>query len=745
MKVIKKILLLIFLLLLAAVIFTLGYYFAVTKDVYLIPEKLLFTEETITLYDKQNQPVRGISNAFFKQTTSVSDIPQHTVRAFIDTEDKRFYQHRGYDIKRIAKATVNNVKSRSLKEGASTISQQLIKNTHLTQEKTFKRKMQEWKLTRALEKRYSKNEILERYLNTIYFGHGRFGITAASEFYFNKSPSELSIDESAVLAGLVKSPNRYSPFHYPENCVKRKNTVLALMQKNGSITQAQQIDAAHQPLPLQSEKRTDGGYANFVFDELSTLAEEYSFTIGGKIEIYTYLDPLTQKILEESLGDYAQSDKAAFILDEKTHGFKACVSTVGNVKRLPGSLIKPLLVYAPALEENLLSPATPILDVKVNYGGYSPENYDGKYHGYVSARECVEKSLNIPAVKTLECLTVEKGAAYLEKLGLSVLEEDKSLALALGGMKNGFPLKDIVTAYSSFPNGGKTSVCGFISAVKVNGTTVYDKPTKTTQVFSEETACLMTDILKGTAKSGTAKKLRALPFEIAAKTGTVGSKSGNTDAYALSYTTNDCIAVWLGNANNAAVNCTGGGEPCNLLYRINEQIYKRYQSENIQIENFRKSAGVRRVDLDKTAYENTHTLVLADELSPENYRFPELFKESAIPTIKSTAFSKPTIVIPMLTLRENQVIITFDERSPDYYDYKIIRDDGSAEVEIYEGELPPSFTDRNLEKNKSYRYTVIPIYKNIEGIPVVLPTVTTKEGNLRLDDCKILSKEWWEY
>ncbi len=746
MKIIRKLFLFILLLLLGAALFIFGYYVAVTKGVKLVPEKLVLNEQTITFYDGNEEIVRNASTSFLKQTTSICDVPEYTKRAFIDTEDKRFYSHRGYDIRRIAKATLNNLKSHSFKEGASTISQQLIKNTHLSQEKTFKRKLREWKLTRALEKRYSKEDILEKYLNSIYFGHSCFGIASASEFYFGKTPAELTIADSAILAGLVKSPNNYSPFKNPENCEKRKSVVLSLMLRNESISSAQKAEAVAVSLPQLHATKQSAGYFSFVFDELSALAETYDFKVGGNIEIHTYLDQSAQKLVETIAEEYEDSDKSLLVLDGETRGFKACVSTLGNAKRLPGSLLKPLLVYAPALEENLLSPATPLLDSKVDYGGYSPENYDGQYHGYQSARECVEKSLNVPAVKVLETLTLDRATAYLEKLGLPVLKEDKSLALALGGMKNGYSLRDIMGGYCALQNRGVYESCGFISLVKINGKTLYRKPTEKTVAFSEESAYLMTDILKSTAKKGTAKKLRTLPFEIAAKTGTVGTKKGNTDAYALSYTAKDCVGVWLGNADNQTISTTGGGTPCNLLYKINEGLYTHYKEQGENVPAFPPNKNVRWVELDKPSYYDTHTLLLADDIASPQYRFSELFKISEIPLNKSVSFSNPSISPPTLSLENRTVILTFDEHSPRYYTYKISRYDYATHTTLYQGEYLKEFRDEGLEGGKNYVYTVTPYFEEREGASITLPIVTTKEGKApQINPPDILHKEWWDY
>ncbi len=752
MKILGKLLKIIFLLFLACALIAVGYYLAVTKNVSLDSKKLVISEKNVTVYDINGESIQNVASLFPKQTVGADAIPAFTKQAFVDTEDRRFYSHQGFDIKRIAKAAINNVKAHSFKEGASTISQQLIKNTHLSQEKTLKRKLQEWKLTRQLEKKYSKDEILEKYLNSIYFGHSCFGIKAAADFYFNKTPQELNLADSAILAGLVKSPNNYSPFKHPEKCLKRKESVLNAMLKNKSITLSQKQEAMNCSLPLPSAKKNAyKGYLHFVFDELATLSEESGFQVGGSIEISTYLDPTLQSQLEKLSENYTDFDKSIFVLDNQTHGFKACVSSVGNIPRLPGSLIKPLLVYAPAIEEDLLVPATPILDEKVNYNGYAPENYDGEYRGYVSARECVEKSLNIPAVKVLSSLGVKKGVAYLKKMRLETEQEDESLALALGGMKKGFTLKQILEAYSLFPNQGQLFSCGFISKIKINGVSVFHKKENKQQVFSKETSYLMTDILKGTAKEGTAKKLRNLPFDIAAKTGTVGTKNGNTDAYALSFTSKDSIGVWFGNQDNTKIDCTGGGLPCNLLLSINEYLYKKYQSENITIPNFQKPNTIVEVDLDKTAYYDTHTLLLADKQAPIEYKFTELFKNSSIPTKQATPFSKPTIPTPKLQLKGGIIHIIFDEKTPVYYQYKIEKYSYATHntyvkhSTLYFGNLIDVFKDKEIEPDRQFVYTVTPVYKNTVGKTVVLPTVSTKREKNEKKDNEIIQEEWWDY
>ena len=746
MKRIKKLFSAFLFLCAALLLLAIGFYYSVTREVELSAEKLLLPENNVVLYDNLGERLTTQLLGGKREKTSYDCIPKNTALAFVDTEDKRFFTHRGFDARRIVKAVYKNVKTRSFEQGASTISQQLIKNTHLSQEKTLSRKLQEWKLTKTLEKRYSKEEILEKYLSVIYFGHNCFGLRSAANFYFGKSPEELDLADSAILAGLVKSPNNYSPFKNPQNCLRRKESVLNAMIKNGDITENEKNAAMRKPLPLSPKKsETSSHYAHFVFDELSALAEIHGFTLGGKIEISTYLEPKLQNYLEDLAKNHRETDKTFTILDANTRGFKACVSSVGAIKRSPASLIKPLLVYAPALEKNLLSPATPILDEKINYAGYAPNNFDGKFHGYVSARECVAKSFNIPAVKVLDSLGAKVGAEYLEKLGLKIEQEDVSLALALGGMKEGFYFNDVVSAYSVFPNEGAYRKAGFIKEIRIDGEQVYRHEAENEQVFSKESAYLMTDMLKTTALSGTAKKLRSLPFEIAAKTGTAGTSQGNTDAYALSYTKNDVVGVWLGNANNTPIEYTGGGLPCNLLLEINQYLHQAYKENKLSIPPFPKPKDVAFVTLDKISYYDRHILSVADEKTPSEYRFIELFKKSEIPTKTSDLFTNPSIIPPNLQYTNGKVVISFHENCPKFYQYKIDKYDYVTHTTIYFGDALSEFIDENIEPNKRYLYTVTPVYDKTHGRVIELPAVNTNENEPEIERGEILDKKWWEY
>lgn len=345
------------------------YYFGVTAGVRLDATRLSEDKAQVCVYDKDGEK---IDLPALKQTASFSALPDYLPNAFVAVEDKRFYSHRGFDYRRIVKAAMKNITSFSFREGASTLSQQLIKNTHLSGEKTIKRKLKEMKLTRILEKNYSKNEILSLYLNSIYFGHSAFGVEEAAAYYFGKSAEVLDAAESAMLAALVKSPNNYSPFRAPEKCLKRRNFVLSLMRDQGFLDDSSYQAAIKKSLPEAPSETNECGksYLSRVFEEVS---EIYPYEKAlGNLKIYTYFDRNLQTRLENVK---ANSDFSSIVLDNRTHGVKACYSTIGsNIKRLPASLMKPLAVYAPALEENVVTPATPVLDEKTDFGGYSPNN-----------------------------------------------------------------------------------------------------------------------------------------------------------------------------------------------------------------------------------------------------------------------------------------------------------------------------------------------------------------------------------
>lgn len=716
-----KILLILIAIVLILLLAFLFYYLGVTKGESLDKSKLELNTSCVFIYDGTGEAVETAG-----KKPAVTAIPKTLANAFVAVEDKNFYRHNGFDYKRIVKAALKNIASFSFREGASTISQQLIKNTHLSSEKTIKRKLKEYKLTRALEKNYSKQQILELYLNSIYFGHSAFGIGNAAQFYFGKQVEELDSAECAMLAALVKSPNRYSPFRNAEKCLTRRNLVLRLMREQNFLTEEEYAQAVEKPLPASSSSADANAYIARVYEELIQLFPDAK--ADSKLHVYTFYDRSLQAELEAI---DCGSDVCMLVRDVKTHGIKSFRSTVGAPKRLPASTIKPLLVYAPAMEEGLICPLTPVLDERTDFGGYCPDDSNGTSGTYMSVRRALAKSVNIPAVKILNELGVDRACTYMEKMGLEIDREDFSLALALGGMREGFSLPALADGYATLAGGGEYSASQTISYVtNEKGKVLYRFTPKPKRVFSDEVSYLTSDMLKTAVKEGTAKTLASLPYPVSAKTGTNEVNGKNLDAYSISYTGNDVVAVWLGNRDNSPVNATGGGLPTNYALRIYRALYKNRTPEELE-----RPEGILEAEYDLEEYERNHRILLADGLAPVYTKGFELFAKQAMPTETSNRFTHPTIEKPTLSVKNGAVYIELCQTK--YYDYIIKRENRGETTTIYQGKYQKTVCDNSVRSGESYRYTVIPVFNGCEGESVVLPSVTVKKQ-------EELPNDWWQ-
>ena len=691
-----------------------------TANVKLEPEKLHTESAQVQLLAGDGEKI-----ASPKQYAELETLPPHLPAAFVAVEDKRFYAHGGLDVLRIGKAALKNIASFSFREGASTISQQLIKNTHLSGEKTIRRKLKEWKLTFELEKSYSKEQILELYLNSIYFGHSAFGVGSAAQYYFGKDAGELVPAESAMLAALVRSPNRYSPFRDGAACKERRDLVLSLMEEQGVLSAQEAKEAKETPLPQTPHENKTSGYVRLVFEELSEVFPELDSE--DKLVVETYFDRALQEKMEAFPAECGCTLIAA---ENEGHALIAYHTTAGEIRRSPASLIKPLGVYAPALEEGLLSPATPLLDEPVSYGGYSPKNYDGKCAGYVSAREALARSLNIPAVKVMNSVTPKKSAQYLREMALPVYAEDETLALALGGMREGFTMRELLSAFLTLSDGGLFAPAKCIRRVTdESGKVLYERTEEKRRVFSEETSYLLSDMLHTAATEGTAKKLRTLPYFVSAKTGTGGTEQGNTDAYAMGYTSEHTLGVWLGNGDNSPILATGGGEPANELYALFKALYQERTPEA-----FVRPEGIVEAALDREEYENRHHLVLADPTAPAALTKKELFSAAHLPQTVSDRFLMPRIETPHIFVKNGVVCIRLCLTQ--YYDYEVKREGGGENKVIYRGKWRETVCDGSVRAGVRYTYTVTPFYGEKAGESAVLPSVRLDEGQL--------PEDWWE-
>ena len=698
------------------------FFLGVTAGTKLDGSKLSVPADCVRLYDRYGDEIAASS------VSAAGDLPPYVGAAFVAVEDKRFYLHHGIDTRRVFSALWKNLTSFSFKEGASTISQQLIKNTHLSSEKTIARKLREIKLACLMEKHYTKEEILALYLNSIYFGHSAFGIESAAQFYFGKHAADLNIAESAMLAAVVRSPNRYSPFRDPQRCLARRNTVLSLMHEQGYLTEEQQEEAAAQPLPEAPREREKGNaYLAQAEEELETLFPDARSGAWGELHVYTAYDPHLQEELSKTC---AGSDFCMLVRDNKSGMITALAASTSMPRRSPASTIKPLLVYAPALEENLICPATPVLDARTDFSGYAPDDYGGASGEYMSVRHALAHSVNIPAVKIFNELGIARGTQYLDGMGMQTEDTDKTLALALGGMREGFTLRQLADGYSVFSTGGTyTPSSAIVRVTDAKGRERYAHRPVPKKIFSEDVCWLMNDMLAETARTGTAKRLKTLPFPVCAKTGTAGDENGNTDAYCIGYTAGHVVAVWMGNADRSPVEATGGGLPANEALRIFSALYKEAPPEP-----FPACSGVLLQHFDKEAYERDHALLLADPAAPPCRDVADYVRRSAPQPPVCTRYSQPSIKKPELKVKNGVVQIVLCQEQ--YYDYEIIRENRGIKTTIYKGKYCQTVCDSSVQSGETYIYTVIPKFNGRCGIPVTLPSVAIASGQSVPD-------QWW--
>lgn len=714
-------------------------YAIITKDAVLDANKLKGADNVVIICDENGNEITNASIEMKNKSVKVENLQADTVNAFIASEDRSFYKHNGLNYKRMLKALYKNITSRSFKEGASTISQQLIKNTHLSSDKTIKRKLNEIKLTKKLEKKYDKNQILEMYLNTIYFGHNCYGLQSAAQFYFDKKAEQLNLEESATIVGLLTSPNNYSPFKNPEKSIKRRNIVLKNMKDCGYISDKKYTAAVNSP--LNATKPKTGGnyndYINAVFDELEELNFNY-YSLANGCTIKTYLNTSLQQQIDST--SYP-CDNAVIVTDNKSGGVNAYKTSINGAKRQPGSTAKPIFVYGPAINERQVSPYTKILDEKIDFGGYSPENYDNKYHGFVTVAESIKNSYNVPAVKTLNNLTLEKAEKYLTAMNIKLDDNEKNLSLALGGMSYGLNIKELADRYSIFPNGGNYSKSGFIKEITLkDGTAIYTRHPQTNNVFSEGTCSLMNEMLIETTKKGTAKKLKTFNFDVATKTGTCGNEEGNTDAYAVSYTSEHCVAVWLGDKDNKRLDVTGGKDCCNVMKSILEKLYSENCPSALDVET-----GTTRLTIDKEEYSKNNNFVIADPVCPKLNTLEIKVLDGGSPLPQSTKFSSPTIALPNIYVKDNAVCIELCQTK--YYSYIVKRKNQEQIKVIYDGKWQNLIKD--LPANGFYEYSVTPYYFDNEtkyyGAEITLPAVnvTDKDNSAQIKVPDIANKDWF--
>lgn len=575
-------------------------------------DKAKLTEvcSNVKILDDSGEEIREALYFNDNKQIPLSALHDYTYRAFVAVEDKRFFSHHGVDAKRILGAVAHNLQSGSFKEGASTISQQLIKNTHLDNTKSIERKVNEMQLALELESNYTKEEILEMYLNTIYFGRSAYGIENAANVYFNKSARDLTVAESATLAGMIKAPNNYAPDKNPQKSRKRRDLVLKLMLEQGIISKKQFDEAVaseivYRPYHAIAEK----SYVQQVVDEackLLNMTQSQLFRSGFVIE--TYFDKNVQSALNEAVTKDETKNTDGTLADlscvfcTNDGGIVACYFRGESALRSKqiGSTAKPIAVYAPALCEKLITQASPVLDEPTSFGGYTPANASG-YNGWTTVKTAVAKSLNVPAVKTLNSLGLDTAEKYLTKLGFS---GKQNLSLALGNIEGGMTAKQLATCYATLANGGIRNEACYIKNIYSEKGEIYKRPNENVRVYDSRSAFLMTDMLENAVNCGTARSLKNAEIQIAAKTGTVGTSEGNTEAIVAGYTTEHTFVVWY--SGKLANEVNGSTAPCKLASQTINRMYKTPPK------NFCAPQGIVKLTVDKTELYNNQEVKLSE-------------------------------------------------------------------------------------------------------------------------------------
>lgn len=521
----------------------------------------------------------------------IDEIPKDLQNAFVAIEDQRFYSHHGVDFKRTVGAVLNVALHGKSSYGGSTITQQLIKNVTNDKERSNARKVREMVRAFVLETKMSKRQILEMYMNSIYLGHGTHGVQAAAKTYFNKDVSDLTLTECASIAGITQYPSLYDPIDNPDNNTEKRNLVLDKMYELEYISSDEYLSALDEKLKLDTTYAkshvSQSYFADYVFDEVvNDLEKELNYTkeyatnlvYNGGLKIISTVDPKIQDImnkvfentdkLPKSAGTTLQPQAAMIVSDPKTGEVKGIVGGTGKktgarvlnrasqTARQPGSTIKPISVYGPALEKNIINLSTLVENSPLKIGDWAPKNSDKTFSGPVTVRRAVAKSLNLPAVRVLEEVGVNESYDYLsKKLHIDTLVSskksggkvysDKNLpSLALGGLTDGVTVEQMNAAYSSFANGGKyVEPTAYTKVYDFDGNLLLEKEAETNTAFSEATAFLMDELLKGVTASGTAAGTAIADMDVCGKT---GSTDANNDRWFVGYTPYYCATVWYG-------------------------------------------------------------------------------------------------------------------------------------------------------------------------------------------------------
>lgn len=531
---------------------------------------------TTVIYDKNGESAGSLSGqkGTYVELDAISD---NLEQAVIATEDRSFYKNKGVNFSRFFLAILTGGHF----GGGSTITQQLAKNAYLSQEQSIKRKAREFFLALELTKKYTKDQILTMYLNNAYFGNGVWGVEDASQKYFGVSAADLTVDEAATLAGMLKGPEIYNPYYSTKNATNRRNTVLGVMVDAKVLTEAQakeyeSVDMSSRLQDTYQGKSSDYKYPSYFDAVINEAISKYGLSekdiVNNGYRIYTELDQNYQTGMQTTfdndalfpVSDYdgTSAQAASVALDPKTGGVRGLVGRVNSTenptfrsfnyatqsKRSPGSTIKPLIVYSPAIAAGW-SIDTSLPNSPMDFNGYTPNNYGGIATEDIPMYQALANSYNIPAVYTVDKLGISKAISYGKKFGLDMDSAKQELGIALGGGVVTNPL-EMAEAYSTFATGGVKHQAHLISRIEnANGKVVKSFTDKATRVISQSVSDKMTSMMLGTFSNGTAVNANVYGYTMAGKTGTTETDFNAdlaSDQWVIGYTPDVVISQWVG-------------------------------------------------------------------------------------------------------------------------------------------------------------------------------------------------------
>lgn len=544
------------------------------------PERLMNRNNTgIQLVDKNDEVFFSTGSNKALKRLQLDQISDYAEQAVISAEDKNFYSHSGFSVRAILGALLSNVRSAGEGGGGSTLTQQLVKNTLLSSDRSLMRKYQELFMAIAVDRQYSKDEILDMYLNSVHYGEGAFGIDEAAKTYFNKPAADLTLAESTMLIGILPAPSIYSPISGdPVKAKQRQTYVLRRMVDDGKITSAERDAALAEQLTYaevqQAEYTNAPHFTEMVIDELyEKYGEEKTKRSGYRIK--TTLDLGWQKKAEEIVAKQVAVSAAGggrnaslVAIDPATGSVRALVGSadyndpvfgkvnMANTPRQPGSSFKPIYI-AEAIDQKLFTAATVVRDEPMDFGGYKPNNYDFKFRGDITLRNSLAQSLNIPAVKVMEKLGVDEAIKKAREMGLETIDpkQDYGLSLALGAGE--VKALDMTNAYAAFADGGRQHEVAMIESIENKyGERIYRHDSTSKRVQSSAASYVISSILADNSARAPSfgSRLNIPGRDVAVKT---GSTDDNRDAWTIGYTPSVAVGVWVGNNENEVM--TSGG------------------------------------------------------------------------------------------------------------------------------------------------------------------------------------------